>query len=380
MVLNESDESNDSVNTDDLHTISENDDPIYFESLSEKELYDKFITCLGEQKMGSYMLNPTIWHKASSKFVKKIFPKNLPIKSLREEIPFFEWDFVLKSFARANGVDVTAHADIGGNEIPIIDAFKNAEEKGLKFLDIPNYIYLNPSTLINYFRNNFPVCFGGNIYVDAPPEKLAWSMLIAYSTAVCIHEQNINGGWEQVISNIYNMAKNDIRCILYGIAGFLLVNDIRSAYSLAYIIKMKEIEENNNFSVNITDNENNVQTVILDEILCKKFLQSKASELRLHFLTNMIMNNDNIDDDIINVFAKYASNKNSECNCKSNIDINKNGVLNCPENHGLILIDNSNKTYDYDIICDNCDKKILNETYTCNFCNFDICKKCYINL
>ena len=43
--------------------------------------------------------------------------------------------------------------------------------------------------------------------------------------AIAIHENNLNGGWEQVYHNICGQFPEK-EILIYGICGFLLVNDV----------------------------------------------------------------------------------------------------------------------------------------------------------
>lgn len=279
-------------------------------TMDDDEIDNLFLSCLGGQEIGCYVLNPSLWHKASSKFFADKFPhNNLLVKNMQEEIPFYDWDFALKALARANNYDVTAHADIGGAEIDPCVAMENACEKyGININNISKSSYKNADLLILDFINNNSVCFGGILKVDECKNKMGLSALIAYTAAVSAHEQNANGDWEQVHRNIY-AATGDLRCIFYGIAGFLLVNDFSSVYSYANMICQcvnNTLDIDNDIEITLL----NGKTVILEDII-KEYIGTDGSIYRLKFLTNLMKDCDP-DTNIIDMFANHMDQLNRE--------------------------------------------------------------------
>ena len=331
---------------------------------SDDEINRKFAVCLNEQDMGSYVLNPSIWHKASSAFFTNKYPGGaMSINDLKTDIPFYDWDFCLKALARANNYDVTAHADMNGAEVPAGVALTNAYNKGICFNESLLHHWENAHTFITNFRKNLPSCFGGTLKVTESYERMGVTALISYTAAVSAHEQNLNGGWEQVFRNIYTR-EGHLRSLFYGIAGFLLVDDLKSAYSYANMLCdwKPSVNIDNNVEVELHTGEK----VILKDMIVE-YIDNDSSCKRMKFLTDM-MSSDDLNNSVVDAFGKYA------CNLNDNLEgePHKQTKSTCKGNHELSKSDNS----EMELVCDGCIATIYGDHYCCRQCDFDICDQC----
>lgn len=265
--------------------------------LAPDELHERCQAEVDEGRLGSYILDPSMFQKGSDLFLRRCFPPSededdlngggLSCSRLRRFVPVRDWDFAVSAWVKAHGMDLTNHGDYWKSNLntTVAEAVATAARRGLPLADIPDYEALRvddtaqggvtPAAIIAAYQQAAEPCQGGlaerrssrSSAVDAgdagegervivsdavEDTRRGWASLVCLAAAIGVHEQNLNGGWEQVYFNViwpmYSAADSDsdsdldsgyVTCLFNALGGFLLVDDMPTAVMLAsFIIKI----------------------------------------------------------------------------------------------------------------------------------------------